>query len=328
MARAPAVQEIEDLPEIDRLDGFPHPRATERLYGHEAAERTLVEAFESDRLHHGWLIAGAEGIGKATLAYRFARFLLATPTERRSGSLDIADDTTASRQVRALSHPGLLVIRRAYDQKAKRFPASISVDEVRRLKAFLGRTAERGHLPRRHRRSGRRAQHHRRQRAAEISRGAAAAHGLPADLVSPGAALDHDPLARAHARPSAARKRRPEAGRHAGLCRQRGRDRGRPAVSLRMGPPRTPVGRKRTPAHLAACRQGAGPVRPHLDPDRGLAKPRLGPGSRPRRRASGRCRRAPLRALFRAFAGPCVAPDPDPGHRGRAGDAIRPWPPA
>ena len=75
MARAPAVQEIEDLPEIDRLDGFPHPRATQRLYGHEAAERTLAEAFESDRLHHGWLIAGAEGIGKATLAYRFARFL-------------------------------------------------------------------------------------------------------------------------------------------------------------------------------------------------------------------------------------------------------------
>jgi DNA polymerase-3 subunit delta' len=68
MARAPAVQEIEDLPEIDRLDGFPHPRMTERLYGHEAAERTLAEAFESGRLHHGWLNAGAEGIVKASLA--------------------------------------------------------------------------------------------------------------------------------------------------------------------------------------------------------------------------------------------------------------------
>jgi DNA polymerase-3 subunit delta' len=142
MARAPAVQEIEDLPEIDRLDGFPHPRTTERLYGHEPAERTLAEAFESGRLHHGWLIAGAEGIGKASLAYRFARYLLASPAERQSGSLDIAADTTASRQVRALSHPGLLVIRRAYDQKAKRFPASISVDEVRRLKSFLVRTAD------------------------------------------------------------------------------------------------------------------------------------------------------------------------------------------
>ena len=144
MARAPAVQEIEELPEADRLEGFPHPRATERLYGHEAAEQTLAEGFTSGRLHHGWLLSGADGIGKATLAYRFARYMLAHPNERRSGTLDIDAETSASRQVRALSHPGLLVIRRAYDQKAKRFPATISVDEVRRLKSFLGRTAEQG----------------------------------------------------------------------------------------------------------------------------------------------------------------------------------------
>lgn len=142
MARAPAVQDIEELPESDRLDGFPHPRATERLYGHDDAERALADAFASGRLHHGWLLTGPEGIGKATLAYRFARFLLASPGDRSSGSLDIAAEASASRQVRALSHPGLLVIRRVYDQKTKRFPTTISVDEVRRLKAFLARTVE------------------------------------------------------------------------------------------------------------------------------------------------------------------------------------------
>ena len=142
MARAPAVQEIEELPEADRLDGFPHPRATARLYGHEAAERALLDAFASGRMHHGWLIAGAEGIGKATLAYRFARYVLADPAERAADTLDIAPETRAARQVLALSHPGLLVIRRAWDPKAKRFPATIPVDEVRRLKAFLGRTTE------------------------------------------------------------------------------------------------------------------------------------------------------------------------------------------
>jgi DNA polymerase-3 subunit delta' len=142
MARAPAVQEIEELPEADRLDGFPHPRAVERLYGHEAAEQTLQAAFASGRMHHGWLIAGAEGIGKATLAYRFARHVLADPAERAAETLDVAPETRATRQVLALSHPGLLVIRRAYDTKGKRFPASIPVDEVRRLKTFLGRTTE------------------------------------------------------------------------------------------------------------------------------------------------------------------------------------------
>jgi DNA polymerase-3 subunit delta' len=146
VARTPAVQEIEELPEADRLEGFPHPRMTARLFGQEIAERTLADAFASERMHHGWLLSGPEGIGKATLAYRFARFVLASPPSRDiSGqSLDVPDDGTAARQVRALSHPGLLLIRRAYDTKTKRFPATIPVDEVRRLKTFLGRTSETG----------------------------------------------------------------------------------------------------------------------------------------------------------------------------------------
>lgn len=142
MARAPALHEIEEFPEADRLDGFPHPRATHHLYGHERAEQTLLSAFASGRMHHGWLIAGAEGIGKATLAYRFARHALAEPAERRTDTLDVDMTSRAARQILALSHPSLLTIRRSYDLKAKRFPASIPVDEVRRLKSFLGRTAE------------------------------------------------------------------------------------------------------------------------------------------------------------------------------------------
>jgi DNA polymerase-3 subunit delta' len=140
MARAPALQEIETLPESDRLEGFPHPRHTDKLFGHETTERDLAEAFAAGRMHHGWLIAGPEGIGKATLAYRIARHVLADPAERDAfaQTLAVADDTPASRQVRALSHPSLLVLRRTYDTKAKRFTASISIDEVRRLRNFLG----------------------------------------------------------------------------------------------------------------------------------------------------------------------------------------------
>lgn len=140
MARAPAVQDIEALPEADRLDGFPHPRHTQNIYGHDAVERALAEAFATGRMHHGWLMAGREGIGKATLAYRLARHVLSEPHERDPfmQTLAIADDAPASRQVRALSHPGLLVLRRTFDTKAKRFTASIAIDEVRRLRNFLG----------------------------------------------------------------------------------------------------------------------------------------------------------------------------------------------
>jgi DNA polymerase III subunit delta' len=95
-------------------------------------------------MHHGWLIAGPQGIGKATLAYRFARAALADPAERTPSTLAIAEDTRAARQVRALSHPGLLVIRRPWDEKAKRFAQSIPVDEVRKLRAFLSHSAARG----------------------------------------------------------------------------------------------------------------------------------------------------------------------------------------
>lgn len=139
MARAPAVQEIEALPESDRLAGFPHPRYTTNLYGHDESERALAEAFAAGRMHHAWLVNGREGVGKATLAHRLARYVLADAPQRdaSAGSLAVPDDAVASRQVRALSHPGLLVLRRPWDQKAKRFAASIPIDEVRRLRIFL-----------------------------------------------------------------------------------------------------------------------------------------------------------------------------------------------
>jgi DNA polymerase III subunit delta' len=143
MARAPAVQDFEVLPEADRLEGFPHPRETTSLLGHEAAEADLASAFADGRMHHAWLFAGRAGIGKATLAYRFARYALARPHERdlAGPSLDVPADCTAARQILALSHPGLLVLRRPYDSKTKRFATTIPVDEVRRLKSFLGLTS-------------------------------------------------------------------------------------------------------------------------------------------------------------------------------------------
>jgi DNA polymerase-3 subunit delta' len=146
MARAaPAArtaQETEALPEADRLGGFPHPRETLELAGHAAAERTLAQAFAGGRLHHAWLLAGRAGIGKATLAYRMARHVLAGAAERDSGAqaLAVSPGSAAARQIAALAHPGLLVLRRPYDLRTKRLMTVIPVDEVRRLRSFLGLT--------------------------------------------------------------------------------------------------------------------------------------------------------------------------------------------
>jgi DNA polymerase-3 subunit delta' len=146
MARAPVVRESESEPEADRLEGFAHPRDNQILVGHDEAAAAFASQFGTGRTHHAWLIAGREGIGKATLAYHIARYALASPLERSAGAgngwvLGVPPTSTAARQVRAMSHPGLLVIRRPWDQKAKRFIATIPVDEVRRLKSFLAHSA-------------------------------------------------------------------------------------------------------------------------------------------------------------------------------------------
>lgn len=151
MARAALSMDVETLPEADRLESFPHPRETSQVFGHRGAEDVLAAGLSSDRMHHAWLICGAEGVGKATLAYRFARAALHAKADadgdgfgfldedvtQPSATLDVPEGSIADRQVLALSHPGLLVIRRGYDVKAKRFSSSISVDDVRRLKSFL-----------------------------------------------------------------------------------------------------------------------------------------------------------------------------------------------
>lgn len=123
--------------EPDRLEGFSAPREVDRMFGHEAAMREFAEALNSGRMHHAWLIVGPEGIGKATLAYRFARLVLA-------GGEDMTREHPVFRKVAALSHPNLLLIRRSWVEKSKRYSQWIGVDEVRRLRAFLGHSAGEG----------------------------------------------------------------------------------------------------------------------------------------------------------------------------------------
>ncbi len=146
MARSP---EPSDIPEPDRLEGFPHPRETEILYGHAEAEDALRHAFMSGRLHHAWLVTGPAGIGKATLAYRFARFLLKYSDPRvveAAGieTLHVPPEDAIFRRVAARGHANVLTLRKPWNDKTKRYMTVLSVDEVRRTQSFFGMKAGEG----------------------------------------------------------------------------------------------------------------------------------------------------------------------------------------
>jgi DNA polymerase-3 subunit delta' len=119
------------------------PRENSLLFGHEAAEMALLDAVAGGRLPHAWLITGSHGIGKATLAFRFARFLLADlPVEaglfgQPRKSLAIDPGHPVFRRVASGGHPDLLVVERGVDPKRKRMRSDIIVDDTRSIGSFL-----------------------------------------------------------------------------------------------------------------------------------------------------------------------------------------------
>ncbi|MDA9405876.1 DNA polymerase III subunit delta' [Bradyrhizobium sp. CCBAU 45384] len=131
--------------QAERESAIPHPRETSLLSGHREAEAALLTAYRSGRIPHAWLIGGPQGIGKATLAYRMARFVLAhgqplATAVQTAEDLFIDPDDAVARQVAAGSHGGLLTLERtANDRGVMR--TVITVDETRETIAFFGSTA-------------------------------------------------------------------------------------------------------------------------------------------------------------------------------------------
>ena len=123
----------------------PHPRETTDLFGHREAETALLNAYRSRRIPHAWLIGGAQGIGKATLAYRMARFVLAhrdplSAAVQRADSLGVDPADPVARRVAAEAHGGLLVLQRTANDKGV-MRTVITVDETRETITFFGSTA-------------------------------------------------------------------------------------------------------------------------------------------------------------------------------------------
>ncbi|MEM1313697.1 MAG: DNA polymerase III subunit delta' [Pseudomonadota bacterium] len=146
MARRKAEDPEEAPPEADRAEGAPHPRRTVRLFGHDAAEAAFRDAWASGRLHPAWMISGPRGVGKATLAWRLARGVLAARGAAGEAplTLDFPPDSVEFRRVASLGEPRLRLLRRGWDEKAKRLKTRISAEDSRALKGLFEQSAADG----------------------------------------------------------------------------------------------------------------------------------------------------------------------------------------
>jgi DNA polymerase III subunit delta' len=125
------------------------PRDADALFGHAEAERTLLDSYRTGQIPHAWLIGGPPGIGKATLAYRMARFVLANPDPselavQQAQSLAVSKEHPVTRRISNQAHPDLLVLRRTINEKTGKLHQDIAVDDIRRTVPFFGSTPGEG----------------------------------------------------------------------------------------------------------------------------------------------------------------------------------------
>lgn len=131
-------------------DRPPHPRDNAELLGHEAAEAELLAAHADGRLAHAWLIGGPRGVGKATLAYRFARYVL---KQGRAGGRDLFGGAPTSlavppedpvfHRVAAGGHADLMTLERGLNERG-RLRSVIVVEQTRALGGFFALTSAEG----------------------------------------------------------------------------------------------------------------------------------------------------------------------------------------
>jgi DNA polymerase-3 subunit delta' len=126
----------------------PHPGATAHLFGHAGAEAAFLAAYRGARVPHAFLIVGPKGIGKATLAYRIARFVLAhsdpaAAAVQKAKSLAVDANDPVARRIAAQGQGDLLILERTPNEKGV-LRQQIAVDDVRRTVSFFGSTAGEG----------------------------------------------------------------------------------------------------------------------------------------------------------------------------------------
>jgi DNA polymerase-3 subunit delta' len=109
--------------------------------GHAAAQAAFLSALEGGALHHAWLLAGPEGVGKALFARAAARRMLAAAVDPAlSPGLDVPDGHRTAALLEAGSHPDFRLLARLPKDAEKpdgELARSITIAQVRTLQPLF-----------------------------------------------------------------------------------------------------------------------------------------------------------------------------------------------
>jgi DNA polymerase III subunit delta' len=117
----------------DTIDDTPPPMISARLIGHQTILETMLAEFGIGKMHHATILSGPQGIGKATLAFHFARQVFA-----------LAGEANATEKIEAGTHPSLMHVTRSLNEDTKKYRTEIVVADIHRANHFLSRTASGG----------------------------------------------------------------------------------------------------------------------------------------------------------------------------------------
>lgn len=135
----------QELEAWDRIEGIPDPLENLQLVGHRKVLDQLAERYASGRMHHAWLLSGPRGIGKATLAARFAGHLFRHPDPATAPDhyVEPQENDPVEGQVARGAHPNYLHLRRPWNERDKKWRRDLTVEEIRRTVSFFGKSAAR-----------------------------------------------------------------------------------------------------------------------------------------------------------------------------------------
>ena len=140
-------------------DGLRDPSSMSFCLGHEEQEKFFIDMYKKNNIPHAMIFSGFEGVGKTTMAFRIAKFLLKHDKGSKSSSvglfgeeelpqeissLDVDPNDPVSRRIASGGHADLLHIQRIFDKAKGKLDSSLKVETLRKIEPFLRKTSSEG----------------------------------------------------------------------------------------------------------------------------------------------------------------------------------------